>query len=100
MNSTITQALARDQPIHTNDQGGKQSDLPIRCDLLPTLALLHVSHILDQGARKYGENNWRKIPRNDHLNHALAHLFGYLASDSQDDHLGHAACRILMALES
>ncbi len=83
----------------TNAAGGKQSDIPFRCDLLPPMACLAVSNVLSLGAEKYGEDNWRQIPASDHVNHALMHLFSWLAEDQQDEHLEHAACRLLMALE-
>ena len=86
-------------PTITNEQGAKQSDLPYRFDLLPAAAVSAVSGVLRHGADKYGADNWRGIPTNDHLNHALAHVFSYLHGDTQDDHIEHAACRLLMALE-
>lgn len=46
-----------------------------------------------------GYSNWHSIPLGDHVNHALTHLFAHLAGDVQDDHLEHASCRLLMALE-
>ena len=82
-----------------NDRGGKQSFLPYRADLFPPLAYLWVSRILAAGAAKYGDNNWHAIGVNEHLNHALVHVAAHLAGDTQDDHLGHAACRLTMALE-
>lgn len=83
----------------TNADGGKQSHVPYRCDLLPPLAVLAVASVLHHGGEKYGPNNWRQIPVADHVNHAMTHLFASLAGDRQDDHLEHAACRILFALE-
>lgn len=100
--STPQAALAgvgKDAPTTTNDKGGKQSHLSYRCDLLPPRATLAVAEVLDHGARKYGANNWHSIPVADHVNHAMVHLFAHLAGDTQDDHLEHAACRLLMALE-
>lgn len=88
-----------DSPVAVNDRGGKQSHSPYRADLLPARAVLSVSEVLSQGAAKYGEDNWRKIAARDHVNHALVHLFAWLAGDGQDDHLQHAACRLLMALD-
>lgn len=88
-----------DAPVTVNAHGGRQSALPYRCDLIQALAVLHVSAISARGAEKYGDNNWHKIPVAEHLNHALAHLLAHLAGDSQDDHLGHAAWRVLSALE-
>jgi hypothetical protein len=89
-----------DAPIATNAAGGKQSHSPYRCDLLPAKAVLAVAKILKYGADRYAPNNWRKIDRADHLNHATTHILAHLAGDTSDDHLEHAACRLLMALET
>lgn len=88
-----------DAPTTVNERGGKQSASLYRCDLLPPLASLEVSKVLKHGADKYGPNNWHKISLDEHLNHMLVHVLAYLAGDGQDDHLGHMACRALMALE-
>ena len=92
--------LSPEAPTEVNSDGGRQSYLGARADLIPAKALLHVAGILDAGAKKYGEENWRKIPTRDHVNHALVHLFAHLSGDTQDDHLGHACCRLQMALET
>lgn len=90
--------LSPDAPISTNEQGGSQSQLNVRFDLIDAKAMFRLAAILDYGAKKYTPNNWRLIPIDDHLNHALTHIFGYLAGDTQDDHLGHAFCRLMFAL--
>lgn len=77
------EGVGPDQPTCTNAKGGKQSDSPYRCDLLPATRVLSVAKVMAQGARKYGANNWRQIPRQDHINHALAHLFALTARDEQ-----------------
>ena len=87
------------EPVEVNEVGGRQSAVPYRCDLLPPHATLAVAGVLKSGAEKYGPTNWHNIPVADHLNHLLVHVFAYLAGDRQDDHLAHAACRALMALE-
>lgn len=91
--------LGVDAPVITNDKGGMQSASPYRIDLMPPKALFAVAEVLAIGARKYAKNNWKKIDIDDHLNHALAHAFAYLAGDTTDDHMGHFACRAMMALE-
>lgn len=63
----------------------------------PTEILLHISKVLQEGAEKYSPNNWRLIPEEEHLNHALCHLLALDKGDEQDDHLGHFYCRIMMA---
>jgi hypothetical protein len=83
----------------TNEQGGSQSHLEARLDLIPGDALIRIGKILSAGAGKYGEWNWKKIPVNDHLNHALVHIYKHLlGSPTGEDDLGNAACRILFAL--
>jgi len=84
--------------IETNAAGGKQRATPYRMDLLPHQAVLRTSTVLGDGAGTHGEKNWENIPVQDHLNRALIHIHCHLAGDTQDDHLAHAACRVLFAL--
>lgn len=91
--------VGADAPTTVNAAGGKQSASPYRCDLLPPQATFRVAAVLKHGADKYGTNNWHAIPVEDHINHALVHLLAFLAGDRQDDHLGHAACRAMFALD-
>jgi len=98
----------------TSKLGGKQSDIGARFDLVPSSALKLVAETMHEGEGKYGENNWRLIEAESHINHALAHLYGAIrVSDIGPGHLelslaefeavktdlAHAACRALMALE-
>lgn len=96
----VIAGVGPDAETITNAAGAKQSNSPYRCDLLPPKAVLSVAKVLKYGADKYGANNWRGIPIDDHLNHALTHILAFNAGDKQDDHLEHAACRLLMALEA
>jgi len=87
-----------DAPITTNEHGGSQSDVPVRFDLIDAKAMFEMAKVLDHGAKKYGANNWRLIPVEDHINHLLMHAYAYLAGDRTDDHLSHALCRATFAL--
>lgn len=89
--------LSPDAPTVENERGGRQSHVAARLDLLDGPTILRLGVILGQGAKKYGDNNWRNIDCEDHVNHALIHLMGYLTGDRQDDHLGHALCRLMFA---
>lgn len=60
-------------------------------------ALIQIAKTLEEGVAKYPMNNWRLIPEEDHLNHALIHLYALENGDEQDDHLGHFLTRIMMA---
>lgn len=59
--------------------------------------LFKIAKVLKEGADKYEANNWRLIPAESHLSHAIAHLLAYASGDKQDDHLPHAMCRLMMA---
>lgn len=91
--------LGPEAPIVTNDQGGKQSFVPYRFDKLDFDAMFQLGAVLHHGVERYGEDeNWRKISKNEHLNHALTHIFAELSGDTQDDHLSHAFCRLMFAI--
>jgi hypothetical protein len=90
--------VGEEAPTVVNEKGGKQSKLDYRFDLIDPPAAFALAHVLAIGAEKYGEQNWRNITLEDNLNHALMHIFAYLAGDTQDDHLEHALCRLHFAL--
>lgn len=82
----------------TNEKGGKQSFIEARFDLIPAYSLQVIAKILSVGAEKYGVNNWQLIDTNDHINHAINHLYMFLSGDTSENHLGNACCRCLFAL--
>ena len=59
--------------------------------------IISIAKVLQYGASRYKANNWRLIPQEEHINHALIHIIAHLAGDTQDDHLDHALCRLMMA---
>lgn len=94
---TVIHGVGTDAPVAVSDNGAKQSALPYRFDLVDPTVLFSLANILAEGSAKYGEWNWRGIGVGDNLNHALTHIYAYLAGDKQDDHLGHAFCRLMFA---
>lgn len=92
-----------DAPVTVNKNGGKQSDTPYGFHLVPASAIFDAAKVLKYGADKYGETferrNYNKISTVDHLNHALQHIYAFLAGDTQDDHLGHALVRLMFAYD-
>lgn len=91
--------LGPNAPTTTNELGGKQSDTIYRMDLIDPHAVLAISGVLHDGFKKYGgDENWRRIPITDHLNHALVHIYAYLGGDRSDAHLSHVCCRAIFAL--
>lgn len=59
--------------------------------------LLKIAGVLKEGAEKYEANNWRLIPQEEHLNHAIIHWLAYSMGDISDNHLDHFLTRIMMA---
>jgi hypothetical protein len=90
------QGVAEEETV-SNDQGGKQSKLEYRFDLIDPKAIFALAQVMHEGAQKYEKDNWRKISAESHLNHALSHIYAHLAGDKQDNHLSHAFTRLMMA---
>ena len=93
--------LDNNQRITTNDNGGMQHFRPYRAQALPPRALIEVSKVRYIGYSElgYDDDNYKSIPKEEHIGRALIHIFAYLAGDTSNNHLAHAATRILMALE-
>jgi len=59
-----------------------------RFDLISPIALKRLAKHYENGARKYGDNNWQKgIPIKRLLESALRHLNSYLIGDRSEDHI-------------
>lgn len=89
-------------PVVVNNNGGKQTDIPVRMDLIPARELLELGKILKVGGDKYGDWNWLNIPVESHLNHALHHAYAFLTNDERDfdtayTELMHCLCRMMFA---
>ena len=84
--------------IVTNEKGGKGSRVHGRYDLIDGKALERLAQVLEEGARKYAPGNWKLVEQHEHINHALAHLCKCEQGDTTEDHLGHAFCRLMMAI--
>ena len=68
----------------------------VRFDLITPIGLRRLAETCAEGACKYGDYNWtRGIPASVMLNHAIRHIYLYLAGDEGEDHLAHAAWNLL-----
>lgn len=85
-------------------KGTKDDFEKVRLDLLPTEALESVARVLEAGARKYSEFNWRNgMTWRRPAAAALRHIFLWLRGHDIDDGPGgtgqpHIACAICMLL--
>lgn len=96
--TTLVPGVGKDAPMTVNENGGKQSKVDYDFPSIDPLVMLRLASIAHEGSQKYGRWNWRRISLEENLNHALTHIFAYMAGDRQDDHLGHAFCRLAFAL--
>jgi Domain of unknown function (DUF5664) len=63
-----------------------------------TRAFESVSRVMREGAAKHPENDWVRRTPDYHLARAEEHLRLLHEGDQRQDHLSHAATRLLMAL--
>ena len=85
--------------LDTFPGGATASRLEERYDCLPMRGLWRAAMVAAVGASKHGEDTWKLgIPVRIHINHAIRHLVEYMENTRDgEDHLGHAAWRILAA---
>jgi hypothetical protein len=91
--------------VSRENEGRKYDSGKRRLSLLPFKALETVTEVLEYGAAKYDDENWRKVPdaQRRYYDAALRHLHAhkYESSDAETgkSHLAHAACCLLFLLE-
>lgn len=72
-----------------------------RYDLLPTMAIARLARHFENGAVKYGDNNWRLgQPLSRYMDSALRHSFKFLEGHRDEDHAIAAAWNLLCLVET
>lgn len=72
----------------------------VRYDLISPIGMRRLAETMEEGRQKYGYFNWeRGMPIGDILNHAIAHIYAYLAGEpTGEDDLAHAAWNLFAAM--
>lgn len=83
--------------------GRKDDEGKPRHSLLPFAGLEAVTRVLEYGASRYGDHNWREVDSARYVDAALRHLFAYCRGECYDKesgqpHLAHAATNLLFVL--
>ena len=74
-------------------------ELELVSDINLDQALCALARTLTAGRHTHRAGAWRLKPVQKHLQHARKHLDLLASGAGAEDHLAHAACRLLMALE-
>jgi hypothetical protein len=74
-------------------------ELELVSDINLDQALCVLARTFGAGRRTHRAGAWRLKPVQKHLQHARKHLDLLASGSAGEDHLAHAACRLLMALE-
>jgi hypothetical protein len=95
---------ATDTDQHQFESGAKRSCTKPAYHLFSKIAMERLAKTLAYGSQKYGAYNWEKgLPVSDCLNHAYEHIYEFLDGDRRTepeiDHLGHAFCNLMFAID-
>lgn len=72
-----------------------------RFDLLPFYALTRLAQHFENGAVKYGDNNWRRGQNyRRYISSAMRHITKYMLGMREEDHLAAAAWNIMCLIET
>lgn len=72
-----------------------------RYDLMPFIAMERLARHYENGAKKYGDHNWRKgQPLGRYFSSAMRHMIKWMMGWKDEDHLAAAAWNILCIIET
>ena len=75
-----------------------QSLRPYRFDLIDPASMLRLARVMHEGALTHPDaDSWRGLTINEHLNHALIHIYAFFR-EVHGTHLDHAFARLMMAV--
>jgi hypothetical protein len=93
----VTKDSGKREEFSTGMHRDTQDDKP-RYDLLDRAFLKRWAELMARGAKKYGENNWKKAATEEELTRfkasAIRHLYQWLDGDNTEDHAAAVAFNI------
>ena len=96
--ATVMMPTLKEGETITNSAGAKQSFIAADYECIPPVVLRLLAQCLGFGRRKYGFENWKNIPFEDNLNHAMNHIVEWRMGDRSEPHLVNAMARLTFAL--
>lgn len=101
-NSALIEELSRKELI--NNFKAKTEKLGTSLSQIPYHSLERVGRIFDEGANKYGKDNWKKgVDDKEYIeertNHAIRHLMLWANGDRNEDHLAKVAWFALTTMQ-
>ena len=78
-----------DSGTHVFSSGTIRAELKPRYDLIPHSPLQRLALTYTEGAKKYGDNNWRNGGKDflqDVPNHIIDHIYEWLSGNRSEDH--------------
>jgi hypothetical protein len=83
--------------VRDTEEGKPRIDLALK--YIPLEALTRITQHYINGAKKYGDHNWRKgIPASRCISSAFRHLYQYFMGDRSEDHLSAVVFNIVCIL--
>jgi hypothetical protein len=72
-----------------------------RYDLISTFAMRRLAHVLEKGAKEYGDRNWEKgIPIMRHMQSLKRHLDQYIEGWVDEDHAANMLANAMMLVHT
>lgn len=81
------------------ETGAQRNDLPASFHKISPVGIRRLAQVHYHGDKEHGAFNWEKgMPVGDCINHAIGHLFEYLAGDRKEDFIAKAAWNLFAAM--
>ncbi len=90
---------------HIDGAGLRKNEGKLRVDLVPVSAITALAQVLEVGAKKYADNNWRRGMKWSNVHSSLhRHLLKWLAGEDKDEesglsHMAHVLCNAAFLVE-